>query len=374
MHLVIGDLDGVGGYVVQALSGSGPVAALDAIPDAHPVSDAVGRAEVVYVCRSAWSPDRRLRFSRADPPLLSGVLATARAAGATRIVLLSTAQVLGPEMPVRAPARRRFSELSEAEPRHPYERLRLWEESWLVRQAGPIEVVIVRSAQPLVVSDPVWGRMIAAVRERRPLRLPRRGRVARSFIAGSDLGRALAAAGTRGDAGATHLVAGFDSSWAEVMAEVMTALEQPVPVRGETPFETRIRGFVAEIAASRGGPAWPNPYVADLWACPHLYDDARSRWRLVWSPRHTSAATAVRDALKGTPAGPVRQAPILVPAAVEAAVDVLVGVASEGPIAAPEAPVKRAAPRRRPAGARTAPKRTARSGGRPGPRRGRSAG
>jgi nucleoside-diphosphate-sugar epimerase len=109
--------------------------------------------------------------------------------------------------------------------------------------------------------------------------------VAQSFIAGPDLGRALVAAGRRGQPGGTYLVAGFDAEWSGLIGAVAAALRVRPNVAG-IPYDLAyIAATIRELRASNGQACWPNRYGIDVFAKAHLYDDSRSRRALTWSPQ-----------------------------------------------------------------------------------------
>ena len=138
MHLVIGAGEFLGDHVSHALAGEVPVIALNADADDETLSDAISAIEVVHICAETWSPARRLHYRRAVPSLLKRVVEAARRAGVRRIVHVSTADVFGPNHFARV------TEKTKLHPVHAYERLKLFEERWLLDAAQDLEVVIVR--------------------------------------------------------------------------------------------------------------------------------------------------------------------------------------------------------------------------------------
>src|SRR5690242_8992357 len=102
------------------------------------MTDAMGGVSVVHICTQTWSPARRLRYRRTPPPRLERIVHAARHAGVGRIVLVSTADVYGSNHFTR------ITEKTPLKPGHAYERLMLFAEAWLVREADDMDVVIVR--------------------------------------------------------------------------------------------------------------------------------------------------------------------------------------------------------------------------------------
>jgi len=123
------------------------------------------------------------------------------------------------------------------------------------------------------------------------LRLPRGGRASRTFVAGSDLGRAAHAAAVRGAPGGVYLVGGFKGSWRELAAAAAAALNVAARVGG-LPYD--LSYLAASARASSGlpltGRCWRSPFVVDLISRPQVIEDGWSRRELGWSPEVTSFA------------------------------------------------------------------------------------
>src|SRR5258708_36729088 len=105
------------------------------------MADVISGVDVVVNCAQTWSPVRRLQFRKAPPPVLQRLVSGAQKAGVRRIVHVSTADVYGSDQFSRV------TEKARLKPSHAYERLRLFEEEWLLKAAGDIEVVILRPAR-----------------------------------------------------------------------------------------------------------------------------------------------------------------------------------------------------------------------------------
>src|SRR5947208_1306900 len=138
MHLVIGAGEFLGDLVSRTLAAEVPLIELGADSDEETLRDAMSGVEVVHICANAWSPGRRLRFRKEPPPMLVRVVNAARHAGVRRLVLVSTADVYGPDHNTR------ISEKSELKPAHAFEKLKYFEEKWLLREASDLEVVVLR--------------------------------------------------------------------------------------------------------------------------------------------------------------------------------------------------------------------------------------
>ncbi|HVH63946.1 MAG TPA: SDR family oxidoreductase, partial [Candidatus Dormibacteraeota bacterium] len=147
MHLVIGAGEFLGGHVSRALAADVPVIELSADADDETLADAISAVEVVHLCAVTHSPARRLRFRKTPPHLIRRVVDAARNAHVRRIVHVSTADVLGPNHYSRV------TEKSRVKPAHPYERLKLFEEEWLLQAAQDLEVVILRPARVFGVGE-----------------------------------------------------------------------------------------------------------------------------------------------------------------------------------------------------------------------------
>jgi nucleoside-diphosphate-sugar epimerase len=192
LHLVIGAGEFLGDRVSKALASEAPVIELNADADDETLADAMRTVEVVHNCATAWSPGRRLRYRRDPPRLLRRVVDAARKAGIRRIVQVSTADVYGPDHAVR------ISERSKLAPVHAYERLKLFEEGWLLGAAQDLEVVVLRPARVFGLGeDWMLPRLMRSLARGR-VWLPGGGRVMQTFIAAEDVGRACLAAADRG--------------------------------------------------------------------------------------------------------------------------------------------------------------------------------
>jgi len=279
VHLVIGAGEFLGDQVSHALAAEVPVIELKADADEETLNDAVGAVDVVLNCAQTWSPARRLRFRKSPPPLLKKIVEAARRAKIRRIVHVSTADVFGPDQP--GP----LNEKSRLKPVHAYERLKLYEEQWLLESAAEdLEVVIVRPAR-IFGEKEEWmlPRLMGALVKGR-VWLPGGGRARQTFVSAADVGRACLAASDRGRPGHTYLVGGFDSSWRELLESCIRA----VGVGGTVvnlPYELLyFRALAMETVTAPGAVVWPGIYATDVLGKPHFYDDSQSRRDLTWSP------------------------------------------------------------------------------------------
>ena len=278
MHLLIGAGEFLGDAVSRTLASEVPLIELHADADAETLGDAMKGVDVVHVCAQAWSPARRLRYRKKPPPFLPRVVEAARGAGVRRLVLVSTADVYGPDH------FKRINEKAELKPVHPYEKLKLMEEAWLRSQAADLEVVVVRPSRVFGPGEdfivPPLMTHLAAGR----LWLAGGGRVSQSFIAASDVGRACLAAAERGKPGRAYVVTGFDSTWRDFLEVAARALGIPCHVTG-IPYDVAfIRGLSEQMVTASGAVLWPGIYAVDVIGKPHLYDDSQSRRDLTWSP------------------------------------------------------------------------------------------
>src|SRR5215469_9414821 len=188
-----------------------PVIELNADADEETLADAVVGVEVIVNCAQTASPGHRLRYQTKPPHVLRRLVDAATRAQVRRIVHVSTADVYGPNHSVR------ITNKSAVKPVHAYERLKLFEEEWLLDSAGDIEVVIVRPARMFGDGeDWLTPRLLKAAVHGR-VRLPGGGRASQTFVAAADVGRACLAASDRGRPGHRYLVGGFDSSWREFL-------------------------------------------------------------------------------------------------------------------------------------------------------------
>jgi nucleoside-diphosphate-sugar epimerase len=278
LHLVIGAGEFLGDHVSHALAGEVPVIALNADADDETLADAISAIEVVHICAETWSPARRLHYRRAVPSLLKRVVEAARRAGVRRIVHVSTADVFGPNHFARV------TEKTKLHPVHAYERLKLFEERWLLDAAQDLEVVIVRPARVFGVrEDWILPRMMASLSRGR-LWLPGGGRSLQTFVSAGDVGRACLAAADRGRPGHSYLVTGFDATWHDLLesAARATGIEAEII---SFPYDLAyLRALATETVTSLGAVVWPGIFAIDVIGKPHFYDDSHSRRELTWSP------------------------------------------------------------------------------------------
>jgi 2-alkyl-3-oxoalkanoate reductase len=278
LHLVIGAGEFLGDLVAHAMSLDEPVISLNADADDETLADAISAIEVVHVCAQTWSPARRLRYRRAAPSLLKRVVDASRRAGVRRIVHVSTADVYGPNHFARV------TEKSRLRPIHAFERLKLFEERWLLDAARDLEVVIVRPARVFGAGeDWILPRLMASLRRGR-LWLPRGGRGVQSFVSAGDVGRACLAAGDRGRPGHSYLVSGFDASWRDLVESASRSVGIE-PEIASLPYDLAyLKALATEAVTAQGAIVWPGIYAIDVIAKPHFYDDSHSRRELTWSP------------------------------------------------------------------------------------------
>ena len=278
LHLVIGSGEFLGDHVSAALAAEVPIIALNADADDQTLADAFGGVEVVINCARTWSPVRRLKFRPSPPSMLQRVLATAERAGVRRIVHVSSADVYGPDHYTR------ITEKSKLRPAHAFERLMLFEEQWLLGAAQNVEVVVLRPARVFGTGeDWILPRVMASVAAGR-LWLPHGGRATQTFVAAADVGRACLAAGDRGRPGHAYLVAGFDSSWRELIESASRAAGFAAVVQS-IPYDfAYFRALALETRTAQGSAAWPGLFAVDVIGKPHYYDDSHSRRDLTWSP------------------------------------------------------------------------------------------
>ena len=279
MHLVIGAGEFLGDRVSRTLATEGvPLIELGADADDDTLRDAMGGVEVVHICAMAWSPARRLKMRKDPPPFLMRVVEAARSAGVRRLVLVSTADVYGPDHRVR------INERSELKPVHVFEKLKLREEEWLREEAQDLEVVTLRPARVFGVGeDWLLPHLLTDVSHGR-IWLPLAGRAAMTFVAASDVARACLAAADRGSPGRSYIVGGFDSTWREVLEAICSALEVHCTI-SNLPYDLGyLRALGEEMVTPVGAPVWPGIYAVDVLSKPRFYDDSWSRRELTWSP------------------------------------------------------------------------------------------
>ena len=278
MHLVIGAGEFLGDLVSRTLATEVPLIELGADSDEETLRDAMSGVEIVHICANAWSPARRLRFRKEPPPVLVRVVDAARHAGVRRLVLLSTADVYGPDHNTR------ISEKTNVKPVHAFEKLKLLEEKWLLREASDLEVVVLRPARVFGVGeDWLLPRLIVDMSRGR-VWLPLGGRAEQTFIAASDVARACLAAADRGEPGRSYVIGGFDSTWRSVLESISRAVDVPCEV-SSVPYDLAyLRALGEEVFTPAGAPLWPGIYAVDVLSKPRFYDDSRSRRELTWSP------------------------------------------------------------------------------------------
>jgi nucleoside-diphosphate-sugar epimerase len=278
LHLVIGAGEFLGRHVSRALAADVQVIELSADIDDETLSDAISGVEVVVFCAQTVSGVRRLRYRKSVPHLLQRVLEAAQQARVRRLVHVSTADVFGPDHFAR------ITEKSAVKPAHAYERIKLFEEEWLLESAGDLEVVIVRPARVFGTGeDWILPRLMAAMVRGR-VWLPGGGRAKQTFVSAEDVGRACLAASDRGRPGRRYLVGGFDSTWRDVLNSAARAVGFAAEV-ASVPYDLAyVRALGAETLTPEGAAVWPGIYAVDVIGKPHYYDDSYSRRELTWSP------------------------------------------------------------------------------------------
>ena len=278
MHLVIGAGEFLGDLVSRTLANEVPLIELSADADEETLRDAMSGVDIVHICAQTWAPWRRLRFRKDPPPMLARIVEAARHAGVRRLVLVSTADVYGPDH------NSRINEKSKLQPVHAFERLKLFEESWLRREAEELEVVVVRPARVFGVGEDWLLPRLLVDLSRGRVWLPLGGRAEQTFIAGADLARACLAAAERGEPGRTYVVGGFDSTWRAVLESICRAVDVECVV-SSLPYDLAyLRALGEEMVTPVGAPVWPGIYAVDVLSKPRFYDDSRSRRELTWSP------------------------------------------------------------------------------------------
>ncbi len=278
LHLVIGAGEFLGDQVTQALAAEVPVIQLHADADEETLADAISSVEVVLNCAESWSPARRLRFRKSPPTQLVRVVAAAQRARVRRIVHVSTADVYESDYSAR------INEKGRLNPAHAYERLKLYEEEWLLESAGDLEVVILRPARIFGEGeDWILPRLMGALARGR-VWLPGGGRAKQTFVSAADVGRACLAASDRGRPGHSYLVGGFDATWRDLLDSAVRA----VGVGGTVvnlPYDLLyLQALATESITAPGAVVWPGLYATDVIGKPHQYDDSQSRRELTWSP------------------------------------------------------------------------------------------
>jgi nucleoside-diphosphate-sugar epimerase len=202
----------------------------------------------------------------------------ARTAGVRRLVLVSTADVYGPDHYVR------INEKSRLKPVHVFEKLKLREEQWLRDEAQDLEVVTLRPARVFGVGeDWLLPRLLVDLNHGR-IWLPQGGRAPMTFVAASDVARACLAAGDRGEPGRSYIIGGFDSTWRDVLEAIGRAVDVRCVI-SSLPYDLAyLRALGEEMVTPVGAPVWPGIYAVDVLSKPRHYDDSWSRRELTWSP------------------------------------------------------------------------------------------
>jgi nucleoside-diphosphate-sugar epimerase len=279
LHLVIGADQFLGRGVATALKEDVPVIELGTDPDEQTLREAVTGVEVVVFCAQAWAPDHRLRYRRRIPELTERVVQAATAARIRRLIHVSTADVFGSEQPAK------ITEKTIPKPTHAFEKLRLFEEQWVLEAAGDeLDVVVVRPARVFGAGEE-WilpRLMSAAVRGR--VWMPNGGQSKQTFIHVEDVGRACLAASDRGRPGQRYLIGGFDASWADLLVSAARAVGFAAEI-GSLPYDLFfLRALAAEMFSGSDAPVWPGIYAVDVLGRRRSYDDSHSRRELTWSP------------------------------------------------------------------------------------------
>jgi len=277
LHLVIGAGEFVGRHVSRALAADVPIIELNADADDETLADAISGIEVVVFCAETSSPAHRLRFRKGTPHVLSRVVEASRRAHVRRLVHVSTADVYGPDHFARV------TERSALKPAHAFERLKLFEEEWLLEAADDLDVVIVRPARMFGDGDWILPRLMAAMVHGR-VWLPGGGQAKQTFVSAEDVGRACLAASDRGRPVHRYLVGGFDSTWRDFLVSAARAVGFAAEV-ASIPYDLAyLRALGVETMTPEGAVVWPGIYAVDVIGKPHYYDDSYSRRELTWSP------------------------------------------------------------------------------------------
>jgi nucleoside-diphosphate-sugar epimerase len=278
LHLVVGAGEFLGRHISRALAADVPVIELDADADDETLTDAIVGVEVVVSCAETAAPGRRIHYRRKPPRLLERIVGASRRSRVRRIVHVSTADVYGSEHAGK------INEKSELKPSHAYEKLKLFEEEWLLEAAEDLEVVIVRPARVFGEGeDWILPRLMARAVHGR-VWLPGGGRATQTFVSAEDVGRACLAASDRGRPGHRYLVGGFDGTWRDLLVSAARSVGFAVDV-GTVPYNVAyLRALGAETVTAAGAAVWPGIFAVDLLGRPRSYDDSHSRRELTWSP------------------------------------------------------------------------------------------
>jgi len=278
LHLVIGAGEFLGTNVSRAMAAEVPVIELNADADEETLADAVVGIEVIVNCAETVAPGHRLRYRSKAPHTLQRVVDAATRARVRRIVHVSTADVYGPNHFTRITSK------SVLKPVHAYERLKLFEEEWLLESAGDVEVVIVRPARMFGDGEDWFTPRLLTAAVHGRVRLPGGGRASQTFVAAADVGRACLAASDRGRPGHRYLVGGFDSNWREFLIAAARAAGFVAEV-GSIPYDLAyLQALGVETMTPEGSALWPGVYAVDVLGKPHFCDDSFSRRELTWSP------------------------------------------------------------------------------------------
>lgn len=262
----------------RALAADVPVIELNADADDETLADAIVGVEVVVFAAQTVAPGHRLRFRRSEPRLLSRILGAAHHARVRRIVHVSTADVLGPDHFARV------TEKSKVKPAHAFEKQKLYEEEWLLTNAGDVEVVIIRPARVFGDGEDWLLPRLMATAVRGRVWLPGGGRAKQTFVSAEDVGRACLAGSDRGRPGHRYLVGGFDSTWRDYLTSAARAVGFAADIAA-IPYDLAYaRSLAAETVTPQGAAVWPGLYAIDVLGKPHYYDDSYSRRELTWSP------------------------------------------------------------------------------------------
>jgi dihydroflavonol-4-reductase len=191
---------------------------------------------------------------------------------------VSTADVFGPDHFARV------TEKSKVKPAHAFEKQKLYEEEWLLANAGDVEVVIIRPARVFGAGEDWLLPRLMATAVRGRVWLPGGGRAKQTFVSAEDVGRACLAASDRGRPGHRYLVGGFDSTWRDYLTSAARAVGFAADI-ASIPYDLAYaRSLAAETITPQGAAVWPGLLAIDVLGKPHYYDDSYSRRELTWSP------------------------------------------------------------------------------------------
>jgi nucleoside-diphosphate-sugar epimerase len=278
LHLVIGAGEFLGRHISRALAVDVPVIELDSDADDETLNEAILGVEVVVSCAQTAAPGRRLHYRRKPPRLLQRIVDASRRSRVRRIVHVSTADVFGSEHAGK------INEKSELKPSHAYEKLKLFEEEWLLEAAADLEVVIIRPARVFGEGeDWILPRLMARLVHGR-VWLPSGGRATQTFVSAEDVGRACLAASDRGRPGHRYLLGGFDGTWRDLLTSAGRSIGFAAEL-GTIPYDVAyLRALGTETLAQGGREVWPGTFAVDVLGRARSYDDSHSRRELTWSP------------------------------------------------------------------------------------------